>query len=248
MPSTVTRPLYIAVHIPKTGGTSLNHELRRQFDGRHLDDNDDKPLSRQWSRIGRRVFRRYRVRLRRRRLLRDHRLIVGHFRADKYLALGRDNLFYLGFLRDPVERTLSHYYYWKYVTAVHNPVEIERQPLLKALVEDRLSLEEFAGHPVMRGIYRRFFGRLSPLDFDFIGITEDYDRSIRLLNAMLGTDIAHRRDKVTERGPPCEVDDATLRAVRAANADNYRYYDLAQQRFADLWVRHGPVSEQEAPD
>ena len=234
----MTDPLYIAVHIPKTGGTSLNHELRRRFDSCLLEDNGDKLLSDQWSWIARRLLRRWRVPLNRQRLLREQRLILGHFRADKYLPLGRGNLFYLCLLRDPVERTLSHYYYWKQVTAVNNPDEIERQPLLKALVEDDLSIEQFAAHPSMRTLYRRFFGRMSPLDFDFVGITEDYARSIRLLNRMIGTELRPRHDKATERDAPGGHSECTLRAVRDANADNYRYYELARQRFDTLSARH----------
>ena len=234
----MTDPLYIGVHIPKTGGTSLNNELSRQFAGHVLEDYDDKLLSDQWPAIGRRMLRRWRVPVQRQRLLRDHRLILGHFRADKYLALGRQNLFYLGLLRDPVERTLSHYYYWKHVEAVRNPAEIERQPLLKALVQDDIPVEEFAAHRSMRTLYRRFFGRLSPLDFDFLGITEDYTRSICLLNEMIGTALAVRHDRATERGEADAHSDRALRAVREANADNYRYYELAKQRFETLCARH----------
>ena len=68
----------------------------------------------------------------------------GHFTAAKY-ACRFPNAVYLTWLRDPVERVASNYFYWQHV---HRP----KDPLWEQVVGQKLDLEQFAQLPFARDL------------------------------------------------------------------------------------------------
>jgi len=100
------------------------------------------------------------------------RCIHGHFCPDLLLARYPSALL-LTWVRDPVQRVASLYHYWQ-----REPDW--RHPLCRTLHAGRLSLLEFARQDAARNEMSRFFGRLQPEDFSFIGIFEELPASLEL--------------------------------------------------------------------
>jgi hypothetical protein len=85
----------VFLHLPKTGGTSLRLHFAAHFTPEEICPERHSNL------------RAYSV-----DELRQWRFFSGHFDADEIRRIPRP-LFVVTVLRDPIERLLSHYYYWK---------------------------------------------------------------------------------------------------------------------------------------
>src|SRR5690606_10563302 len=56
------------------------------------------------------------------------------------------------------------------------------QPLRNRVLREEWSFERFALGPEMRDVYRGYLWRFDPRRFDFIGITEHYERDLERLS------------------------------------------------------------------
>jgi hypothetical protein len=171
--------MLISVHIPKTAGTAFKNLLQSHFGPRLHLDYGDLPLAadyrwrmfgQRWGRGGNNTS------------VATFDCIHGHFIADKYDFLGASAR-YVTWLRDPVQRVASHYYYWKRIPDLRNAD-------CRRLIEQKLALEEFAALPRMRNVSARFFGRRQPREFFFIGIMEDVPGSLSRFWRLTGIDVA----------------------------------------------------------
>jgi hypothetical protein len=166
--------MLISVHIPKTAGTAFRSLLQQHFGERLYFDYTDRPLAPHfaWRRLASRWKRGVTTDVS------AYECIHGHFIADKYDFLGSAAR-HVAWLRDPVQRVASHYYYWRRVPDMRN-VDCRR------LIEQRLSLDEFAAMPRMRNVASRFFAGKSPRSFFFIGLVEDAASSIARFHRLTG--------------------------------------------------------------
>jgi len=166
--------LLISLHLPKTAGTSVRYALRARYGPHLLEDYDALPMH---MRRGRREL----VAIvdgvaTGRRITDDVVAIHGHFLPVKYcFALLSRPLRYATWLRDPVERVLSHYHYWRRDYAGGDPA----QPLRNRMIMERWSLERFCLGPEMRNLYRQYLWGFDPARFEFIGITERYEEDFK---------------------------------------------------------------------
>lgn len=177
-----TAPILVSLHLPKTAGTSFAAALQAQFGPRYRPDYDDLPMQLGlWSRR----YRALRDGLRLRGQWSDEVACVhGHFLPVKYrLALRGKPVTYLTWLRDPVERVLSHYHYWRRDYDGRDP----KQPLRNRMLAEDWSLERFALGPEMRDLYTQYLWRFDPRRFAFIGITERYADDLERFAEQFGT-------------------------------------------------------------
>ena len=164
--------IIISLHLPKTAGTSFSKALEGHFGTQLLKDYVDFPINTP-------VFERNRAALKAGIEIADRGLpgikcVHGHFLPLKYLLLGdRQELRFITWMRNPVERLLSHYYFWK---RTYDPQNTPR--LLRQLHEENWSLERFCLGPELRNVYSQFFWGFPLERFDFIGITEFYDEDL----------------------------------------------------------------------
>lgn len=232
-PASEAHPLLVSLHMPKTAGTSFAATLRAHFGDRYRADYDMPPL--QLPR-GRRMLRACADvrRIRRDGVAAD--CVHGHFLPATYrFGLRKRPAAYVTWLRDPVERILSHYHYWRRGYAGDDP----RQPLRNRMLEQNWSLERFALGPELRNVYHQYLWNFPPSRFDFIGITEHYAEDIqRLSHQHLGCEAVLACEQVNpERGDARYALEPGLRR----RIEQHHARDVALYRWA-LQRRNGRVS------
>ncbi len=211
--------------MPKTAGTSFAVALRQHFGDALAEDYDMHPFSR--PRV-RREWEAVRAGLAARGRLPDHvRAIHGHFLPVKYAIAqrGRDVRF-VTWLRDPVERMVSHYQYWKRYSHRASPA----QPLRHRVLRQDWSMERFCLGPEMRNFYHQFLWCFAPERFAFIGITEHYqDDLARFAQAFLGADAPVAYGRIN---PERATDAYPIQASLRARIEQHHAADMALYRWA----------------
>jgi len=162
--------MIISVHLPKTVGTSFIKTLKTLCDGEIVKDYSDKPLNRK--EVERKIVTSIKRIKNSWMNLDDIGCIHGHFMPHKYLSLNQPTLF-ITWLRDPVERLASHYYFWINHYNAETAFRLQRK-----VVEENWSFEQFAFSKEMQNVYDKFLWNFPMKKFDFIGITEYYQEDL----------------------------------------------------------------------
>lgn len=175
--SVSSRTVTISVHIPKCGGISFEHVLRRIYGGtlwRHYGaDPDFEPGEAPAIPAG-------------------TRCIHGHFRSDTFDAcVPRPEL--ITWLRHPVERVVSNYFHF-----LRHPNPGNR--CCRELLERNLSLQAFAELDGMRNQATRYLAGKPLGAFRFVGVTERFSDSLALFGAVFQVRIP-RRPPVENQNP-----------------------------------------------
>ena len=166
----------ISVHIPKTAGSTFRTLLGRVYGARLALDYDGKVDG-----------------------LDSAEVVHGHFPATKYLKQFPDAKI-ITWLRHPVERVISYYYYWLRVERHGNPNH-------DYFLDNKLSLLEFARFPSLRNEIMSYFQGVDPERFFFVGIVERYESDVRKLAALLDwPEIPAVRENVTLDKPDVSLE------------------------------------------
>ncbi len=100
--------------------------------------------------------------------------VHGHFLPLKYLLMASNKpVKFVTWMRDPVDRILSHYYYWK---KPYNPTLAA--PFRRKVFDEDWSIENFCFCKELRNLYYQFLWGFPIDNFDFIGVTEFYDQDL----------------------------------------------------------------------
>ncbi len=230
--------MLISVHLPKTAGTSFLAALERHFGESLREDFADRPLN---TSASRRKFHALSACLRNalpRPDLNGVKCVHGHFLPLKYALLRTSGeKRYIAWMRDPVERLASHYFYW---TTEYNPQSAGR--LHRRVVEEEWSLERFCLGPEMRNIYSQFLWGFSLSRFDFIGITEFYETEIEQFSRLiLGVSLENQWKNINPKGVRhAHIDDPELRQnIEEYHRVDMKLYSQALQRRGKRMTRLG---------
>ena len=162
--------MIISIHLPKTAGTSFIKTLESLCKGKVMKDYSDRPLNRSSAeRKWMANMDRFKSRM---KSFQHVECIHGHFMPYKYLSVKRQKVF-ITWLRDPVERLASHYYFW---VNHYDPKQAFR--LQRRVVEENWSFEQFALSKELQNVYSKFLWKFPIKNFDFIGITEYYTEDL----------------------------------------------------------------------
>jgi hypothetical protein len=167
--------MLISVHLPKTAGSSFHHILRREYGDKMLLDYEDKPINTPADERNRKALADGSVNAS--RDFGEMQCIHGHFQPVKYLPLKKTGYAkFVCWLREPLARMVSHYNFW-----LRNYEEGTGKGALHCkVVEEKWSLEKFCFSPEMHNFYAQFLWSF-PLElFDFIGITEHFDKDLQV--------------------------------------------------------------------
>lgn len=219
----------VSCHVPKSAGFSFQKQLLHLFgkrvfwDYNHTDRPGYKPKP-----IKPHLLAQLRTN--------KTTVIHGHFFMSKYHHI--PGLQRVMWFRDPVDRLLSHYYYWL-------KAPDKEHPNYQKLVEGGLSVVDFAKLPELRNIYTRFLDGEPVEALDWVGLVEDYQASLDLFYAMYAIgrdpkelDIHLNKNEAKEKGG-YQLDEDSRRAIQNLNANDMTLYAQAKEIFKDLVGRYG---------
>jgi Sulfotransferase family len=169
--------MLISVHVPKTGGSSFKTLLESHFGDRLLLDYHDRPMNK--TTVTRNLLALCGM-LTTMSRFKDYDCVHGHFLPIKYRFSKKAS--FAIWLRDPVERVVSRYYYWK---RHFSPDNLQYRKYIK---KQDISLEEFCSIKHYHNLYAKYLWGVRLDDFDFVGITANYDNSIEVFRRMYRID------------------------------------------------------------
>jgi hypothetical protein len=219
--------MLISVHMPKTAGTSFLNSLQKVFGERLLQHYSTPPDSTYMSDRAALLKYKFGVIWKGRKIVRRYDAIHGHFVPETFSFLPGPKQFCV-FLREPVDRTISHYLYWEKM----GPLQIPRHSVLDHVVRNHLTLNDFAALPEIVNYYSTYLGRMSLEKFDFVGLQEEYNTSLCLFEKIFGVKLEEYRDNVVNREQYEHIlSSVDLAKLRLAQAKNREVYDQARRRF-----------------
>lgn len=168
--------LLVSVHMPKTAGTSFAAALQARFGAGYQPDYADLPMQApRWRRQSDALLRSHDTC--RALCAESVQCIHGHFLPAKYVPLAQwRQVGFVTWLRDPVERVVSHYHFWRRDYDGSDAA----QPLRNRMLAEDWSLERFALGPELRNVYRQYLWQFDVSRFAFIGVTERYAQDLAL--------------------------------------------------------------------
>lgn len=209
-------PTLVAVHLPKTAGTSLRVALEAAYGAGMALDYGDNPL--QHGRLARRGLALARsLHWAGRRL--PHACVYGHFLPVKY-ALARGTVFSI-WLRDPVQRVVSRYHHYLRACAAGETVHA-RWGLVPGL-----SLEDFVRLPHYQNTLSEYLWGFPIRRFSFVGQVEAWKRDSERLFAMLGLPVPALAEENRNPDRPGEAYPVSAREralIESANASDMRLH------------------------
>jgi len=197
---------FICVHILKTAGTTLKENfLLPVYKERCLIDTSFKPKNNSADDKRRRTRR---VELENQSYPPDYEnydVIFGHFKGDKYIHLNRPMF---SFVRHPVDRMISHYYF-------SNRLNILRQR--------GFSLIEFAEKHQNYMSY--VLGDISK--YEFIGIVEDFNKSLKRMCNILGVNCPTniKSERVSKMYTPDQISKEIRKEIENMNLKDMELYN-----------------------
>lgn len=225
----------IFVHIPKTGGTTFDQLIKRQYkpESLFLFNNVQESLAkfRQLTEVEKR----------------DIKFIQGHMRFGLHKEFPQPCT-YMTILRDPVDRIISLYYY-----ALRSP----EHPAHQAVTSKNMSLKEYVSSGVSTLVNNnqiRFlcttelvseYGQCSPemlesakknlQDFAVIGLTERYNETLILLKrAFNWNNPYYIKINVTKNRPLREnFDKDTINLIEKYNELDMELYKYSKEKFEE---------------
>ena len=197
----------ISVHVPKSAGTTFSHILARQYGVGLYMDYGHEPIHPALAKKDPEIWRREQAE-KAALLPAPTRVIHGHFWAGKY-----DQIFpgakKITWLREPVQRLISHYFYFKSHPDLPHPIN-------HRLHEQNLSLLDFARLPALQNVLTRRWLRDTPLSaFDFVGVQEHFAADL----AALQRDLGWNPVEITRENPTLHEEYERARADAAAFAE-----------------------------
>ncbi|MBM3549943.1 MAG: sulfotransferase family protein [Alphaproteobacteria bacterium] len=203
----------ISLHVPKAFGTSLaevlvGHYGRERIVGDYaIFLEDSPPATRFW----------------RPRLKRSTAVIHGHFPAVRYADVPARRR--VTFLRDPIERTISHFFFWQLEPRHGNPLH-------GRMLDEHIGLIGFARLPAIQRFYTQtIFGDCDMSSFDLVGTVEnlerDWPRFQRLTGIAAPLPHINRNRYPGYAGLKARVlsDGPLTRELRRTLADDIRFYE-----------------------
>lgn len=227
--------MMISVHLPKTAGVSFRTSLTEHFGSRLLLDYADGPINKSPTQRHQQVLQAALDNIE--RDLSQVACIHGHFLPLKYLsAASRHQARFITWMRDPIERLVSHYHYWLQTYQPATAMALHRR-----VVEEGWTLDRFCLSEEMRNTYAQFLWGFPLAYFEFIGITEHYSEDLAYFSqAFLGGAQALQAKQInvgTRKAKSDPLDAGLRREAEAWHAQDVQIYQraliLRQQRLAN---------------
>ncbi len=210
-------PELISLHIPKTAGTSFRNILRSMYGDDQLVrfDINEKGIIR----VNEMIYDK--------KQLPSVKVIHGHFVYEdliKYFKLP-ENYTLITWVRDPVERVISNFYY---LESRIKELLNEESNNLNILSKLQRTLIEYARAEINRNRQTKFLSGSRLENFDFIGICEFFDEELTRLSTVLNRKeipqaLYHNKTAMKEKLLPNDI----INEIRELNTDDVHLYKEA---------------------
>jgi len=218
---------FIFVHNPKTAGTALRNSIESIFGKENIFLDYDKPMmDGTFVRNSKNIISSFSTKKIFQKIIYGHLLPCKYcdFRLDGFHK--RKNHVYMTFLREPLQRTISLYYFFQRM-----PIEPDSLPLHAKVKEEKWSLETFLTYKgFWHNWYSKFFFGFPVEKFDFIDTSENYSSCIKTMGKMyeefskipILEDNVNKEKKIKE---VYEVDKNLELKFRKLNKKDYEIYE-----------------------
>lgn len=172
----------VSIHIPKTAGTSFRNILKSHFGDNAVVRLDIKP--------GKKLVLLENQLLESEKLSEEIKIIHGHmyFKDIANIFELHKKVKYITWLRDPVERVISNYFYLK--SRLEEELDEESKGL-NILSKMQRTLIEYARDNVNRNRMSKFLKGAEISKFDFVGIMEHYNQDLDYFAELIGIKEIH---------------------------------------------------------
>jgi len=214
----------IFLHIPKTAGTTFRKQiLNKLFDKKHSFHIDMKNNS-TYDFL---AIKRYDIEM--------YKLITGHVSFGIHKNFNED-FRYIAFLREPVQRIISHYFFTKNNNLINEEI-IKKNLSLKEYALSNLSVEmdnaqtrQISGTDVpINKIDDKILdiAKQNINNYFEIGITERFDESLILLKETFKwrLPLIYYRENVSKGKQKVEIDEETIEAIKQRNKYDIELYN-----------------------
>ncbi|WP_419569506.1 hypothetical protein [Rheinheimera sp.] len=210
--------MIVSVHVPKCAGTSLKMWYQQQFvDNRVLWDYSDLPMQpcSQTNMDPDGFLQRISTQ---RDVYDNYDLIHGHFWAKKYEFFSGAQ--FITFLRDPIKRALSNYFFWFQIPRSDNRLH-------QYVIDNRISWREFVRIPTIRSLYRDIYFRdVDMASFSFVGNSDNFNSELKRLSVMLGKNFVEHHENKTLGDYESKVEDILSDSVNIRFLQNIFLDDI----------------------
>jgi len=207
----------VSIHIPKTAGTSFRNVLKGVY--------GKKSVIRFDIRSGGKKIEVEQKQLKGSKLADNIRVIHGHFRYRDLVELVEidESIPVVTWMRDPVERVISNYYY---LAEILSKELQEEKKGLNILAKMQRSLIEYARTEISRNRMYKFLDGMAVDKFKFVGIQEHYEEDLEDLMQALGVEsFPHYHVNVTTKKH--DVSEETIEEIKALNDLDMALYQEA---------------------
>lgn len=209
-------PRLISMHLPKVAGSSFRAFLEEVY-------KDDLRCMYKAEETAPRLVPKLK--------LAEHiRCVHGHFQADSY-DKHLPGAVKITWMRHPVERVVSSYFQY-----LRNPESADEDEFNKTLINDGWSLLEFARNKSIINQIRWYFNAVPLDDFLFIGISEEFDASMRLFCHLMGIDAPDKIDQANVNPNRTlsgyTLTDAQRNELSGLYAEEIELYNLVRRRLS----------------
>ncbi|WP_395343288.1 glycosyltransferase family 2 protein [Ningiella sp. W23] len=202
------KPL-VFVHIPKTAGTSLIKNLAQAYHSGEILYDYGENSKRTSDLILKHCYHSNDLDS---LASVDISLIAGHFYAKKYIKItAPENV--VTFVREPIERVISEF---KHFQRHHSYTG---------------TLIDFAKKKRNRNVMSKFLSTHNWKDFGFVGVTEQYNASVEILQRFISKDIEISKLNTAPEAQSVEVDNETLGVIQALNRADTQLYNEVKTYF-----------------
>lgn len=244
----------IFLHLPKTAGQTFMSILLRQYPSRVVRLEPDRETDRRWLRLPEQVREANRE---------GAAVITGHFRYGIHRWV-EGPCRYVTFLREPVDRVLSHYYYQRerpenpqhdLVRSIpgglagavaheeYTQLQNMQTRMLAGVPEDgNLLAEQELPDDEMLARAKRNLEACA-----IVGLTERFDETLAMMATTLGwrTPVYASRNTTRQRPKVDALPPDIQELVRERNALDLALYEQARVLFEQNWARHRAEAERE---
>lgn len=244
-----SEPVNFYIHVPKTAGTTFKTIIETLYPWQEIFWAKNKKY------VGDKIGRLSEADIQK------LRIVAGHTPFGMHEYFPFQNFQYFTFLRHPVDRAISHYYYLKRTPNQKFYHYINEQGYsLHQLLEERLFMNFNMQTYWLTGIDKDYFRNgnqdeetinlaLHNIDkyFTFIGLNDRFDESLILLKRKLGWSMPYYASKnVTQkRDKQADFSAETIDLIKETNKMDMRLYEYCQSWFEETLAKENEEAFQE---